>query len=218
MIRLSLTASYIVESNIEIGKQILRLYKQFADTERMLRNVGENMTIEVMTWDNSMINSDDVYVDSHSASIESLAQRRNMVFDLLGAGLFNDPETGMMSKETIAKVFDLIELGNWEIGNDFDKLHISKVERENDLFINGNWKDIDSYDDHLIHIKEHNRYRLTANYERIVAENPNIDVIFEYHVMQHIDFIRSQTQQAQEEIPQSQQEINIEGDEAIDEL
>lgn len=190
--RLSLTASYIVESNIEIGKQVLRLYKQFADTERILRSVGENMNIDIITWDNSKITSDDVYVDSQAQSLESLAQRRNMVFDLLQAGLFNDPETGGLSKESIAKVFDLIDLGNWEIGNDTEKLHIAKADRENEMFVKGQWKDIDTYDDHFIHIKRHNRFRVTTNYEEIVASDPTINYIFEYHVLQHIDFIRSQ--------------------------
>lgn len=206
--RLSLTASYIVESNIEIGKQILRLYKQFADTERVLRSVGENMNIDIITWDNSKITSDDVYVDSQAQSIESLAQRRNMVFDLLNAGLFNDPETGGLSKESIAKIFDLIDLGNWEIGNDTEKLHISKADRENEKFIKGEWKDIDTYDDHLIHINRHNRFRVTTNYEDIIKEDPTIDYVFEYHVMQHIEFVRNQLKPESPGI--EQEEVNPE--------
>lgn len=197
--RISLSASYIVESNIEVGKQILRLYKQFADTDRVLRTVGENMTIETLTWNNSMITSDDVYVDSQSQSLESLAQRRNMVFDLLGTGLFNDPETGGLTKEAIAKIFDIIDLGNWEVGNDTDKLHMSKADRENKMFIEGNWKDIDTYDDHIVHIERHNRFRLTNEYEKMLLENPQINYIFEYHVTQHIDFIRSQMAEQQQQ-------------------
>lgn len=212
--RLSLTASYIVEANIELGKMILRLYKQFADTDRVLRSVGENMNMEIITWNNSNITSDDVYVDSQSASLESLAQRRNMVFDLLQTGLFNDPETGGMSRETISKVFNIIDLGNWEIGNDTDRLHISKVERENQMFINGSWKDIDTYDDHLIHIQMHNRFRLTPEYEQIIMENPMINSIFEYHVMQHIEFIRGSM--PQEEVGISPGEVNMEREEGYE--
>lgn len=188
--RLSLTAGYIVSANISLGEKILRLYKQFADTDRLLRSVGENQTVELVTWNASNVTSDDVYVDSQAQSLESTAQRRNMVFDLLGTGLFNDPETGGLTKESIAKIFDLIDLGNWEMGNDTDKLHLSKVDRENQILISGQWKDIDNYDDHLIHIKRHNRFRLTTNYEKMVAENPQINVAFEYHVMQHVQFIQ----------------------------
>lgn len=188
--RLSLTAGYIVSANISLGEKILRLYKQFADTDRLLRSVGENQTVELVTWNSSNVTSDDVYVDSQAQSLESTAQRRNMVFDLLGTGLFNDPETGGLTKESIAKIFDLIDLGNWEMGNDTDKLHLSKVDRENQILISGQWKDIDNYDDHLIHIKRHNRFRLTTNYEKIVAGNPQINVAFEYHVMQHVQFIQ----------------------------
>lgn len=208
--RLSLTASYIVESNIEIGKKTLRLYKQFADTDRIVRSVGQNMEVEILTWNNSNITSDDVYVDSASQSLESLAQRRNMVFDLLGTGLFNDPETGRLSKEGIAKIFDIIDLGNWEMGNDTDKLHISKAERENHSFVQGNWDDINSYDDHVIHIQRHNRFRLTSDYEKMVSQDQNIDIIFEYHVMQHIEFLRNSIgpqQPMEQEQPQEQDAV-----------
>lgn len=204
--RLSLTASYIVESNIEIGKKTLRLYKQFADTDRLLRSVGSNMEVELITWNNSNITSDDVYVDSASQSLESLAQRRNMVFDLLGTGLFNDPETGRLSKEGIAKIFDIIDLGNWEIGNDTDKLHMSKADRENQVFTGGNWDDIDTFDDHVIHIQRHNRFRLTSDYEKMVSQDPNINVIFEYHVMQHIEFLRSSMMPQQPMVQEGQEQ------------
>ena len=208
--KLSLTASYIVESNIEIGKKILRLYKQFADTERVLRNVGEDKTVEVLNWESSNITSDDVYVDSQSASLESLAQRRNMVFDLLGTGLFNDPETGGMSKETISKVFDIIDLGNWEDGNDTDKLHISKADRENDIIVGGEWRDPAEYDDHIIHISRHNRFRLMQHYEKLLQEDPVIDKMFDYHIMQHIQFMQPQAPQEIEQAVENAEQ-NIEG-------
>lgn len=198
--RLSLSASYIVESNIEVGKMILRLYKQFADTERVIRSIGNNSEVEVSTWDKSNMTTDDVYVDSQAQSLDSMAQRRNMVFDLLGTGLFNDPETGRLSKDGIAKVFDLIDLGHWEYGNDIDKLHMQKADRENINLSNGTWENIDTYDDHLIHIAQHNKFRLTSDYERMIVENPNINQMIEYHVMQHIEFIRGSmmNQQVQE--------------------
>ena len=188
--RLSLTASYIIDANIKLAKQILRLYKQFADTDRILRSVGDNLGVELITWNASKITSDDVYIDSQAQSLESLAQRRNMVFDLLGTGLFNDPETGRLSKEGIAKVFDIIDLGHWEFGNDTSKLHMAKADRENVNMNEGAWEDIDTYDDHMIHIERHNRYRLSSDYEKMVLQDPNIDVIFEYHVMQHYQTIQ----------------------------
>jgi len=192
--RLSLTASYITDANIEIGKQVLRLYKQFADTDRVIRSVGENLEVEILTWDASNITSDDVYIESQSQSIESPSQRRNMVFELLQYGLYNDPETGRLTKEGISKLFDVIDLGNWEAGSDTEKLHISKADRENQAFVTGKWEDIDSYDDHMIHIQRHNRFRLTSDFEKMIAENPNLGVALEYHVMQHAGKIQEMNQ------------------------
>lgn len=197
--RLSLTASYIAEASVEVGKQILRLYKQFADTDRITRSVGSNFEVEVLTWNNSNITTDDVYVDSQAQSLESVAQRRNMVFDLLQTGLFNDPETGRISKDGISKIFDIIDLGHWEIGNDTNKLHMQKADRENINITNGTWENIDTYDDHLIHIAQHNKYRLTSDYEKLITDNPQINQMIEYHVMQHIEFVRNSMMNQQQE-------------------
>ena len=43
-----------------------------------------------------------------------------------------------------------------------------------------------SFDDHIIHISRHNKYRLTTDYEESVAQNPVIDQIFSAHVDGHL--------------------------------
>jgi len=138
-------------------------------------------------------------MDSQAQFLESLAQRRNMVFDLLGTGLFNDPETGALSKEGIAKIFDIIDLGNWEYGNDTDKLQIAKAERENHRIQQGEWVDMNTYDDNLIHINRHNRHRLSADYEKMVAEDPAVEMRFEYHIIQHIEKVQQMSAMQQQQ-------------------
>ncbi|MBO8161334.1 MAG: hypothetical protein H0Z24_06820 [Thermosipho sp. (in: Bacteria)] len=193
--RLSLTASYVAKANIKLGKIWIRLYKQFADIPRVLRYVGEDNSIEVIEWDRSMLTSEDVYIDAHSISIESLAQRRQMVFDLLSAGLFNDPETGRITKEGRAKILEMIQLGNWESADDETKLQIAAAERENRKMIEGQMVNIQSYHDDLIHIKRHTRFRLTNDYEMLVEKNPEIHQIFEYHIQMHLENLNNKAQQ-----------------------
>src|SRR5690606_786220 len=120
----------------------------------------------------------------------------------LQAGLFNDPETGRLTKEGVSKLFDIIDLGNWEAGSDTEKLHIAKADRENQAFVNGKWEDIDTYDDHMIHIQRHNRFRLTSDFDRMIEANPNIGVALEYHVMQHAGKIHEMTQPQMPMMPQ----------------
>ena len=184
--RLTLTANNIEKALVESGKQWLRLYKQFAQDERVLKLVGENNVVEVLAWTGADIRSDDLIVEPVSAALESPAQRRQMVFELLTTGLLNDPETGVIDRETRAKVLEMIELGNWETADHFDQLQIARAERENLVLEEGQLAQATSYDDHVIHINRHTKYRLTVEYEAKVAENPQMGALFDAHVAQHL--------------------------------
>lgn len=189
-----------VAANIEVfltgsGQQWLRLYKHFADTTRTIREVGENNIVEVIAWEGSDIKSDDVIVEPLSAQIDSPGQRRQMVFELLASGLFNDPETGKVDKAMRQKIFEMIQLGNWESGDSTDKLHTSKAERENMSMSNGKPATPASYDDHLQHIQNHNKFRLTVEYEELIAQMPMIEQVFQAHIDGHLFYLVPQQEQ-----------------------
>lgn len=188
--RLSITAGNIEQFLIQNGKQWLRLYKSNAKGMRLLRAVGKNNVVELMNWEASDIKSDDVIIEAGTALAESLAQRRQMVFDLLNTRLFIDPDTGKINKEMQAKIFEMIELGNWEDGDDDTELHIQKAERENRALTQNNLVQPTVYDDHFIHVQRHNNFRLTVDYEEMLAQNPQIDMIFQQHVDMHLNLMR----------------------------
>lgn len=184
--RLASTAENVSNFLINNGRMWLRLYRAYAKGPRTLQVVGKNNVVEVMDWDASDIRSDDVIVEGFSALAESPAQRRQMVFDLLGTGLFNDPDTGQISKETRAKILEIIELGNWESADDKDEIHLSKAERENRKLSLLQPADPAPYDDHVLHISRHNQYRLTTEYEEMVTKNPLLELLFQAHVDSHL--------------------------------
>lgn len=185
--RLSSTAQNIEMFLIENGKQWLRLYKAFSQGMRIIRRINKENIVELLDWQASDLRSDDVILDTFSALAESPAQRRQMVFDLLNTALFLDPDTGKISKEMRKKIFEMIEFGNWESADDMDESHISKAERENRVMKGGGEiPQAATYDDHLIHINRHNQFRLTVEYEELMAQNPMIDMIYQAHVDQHL--------------------------------
>jgi len=190
--RLSSTAANIEDFLVECGKIWLRLYKHYAKGPRTVRDIGKDNIVEIMDWTGADIRSDDVAVEGASAFIESPAQKRQMVFDLLQQGLFNDPETGRITKEGQVKIFEMLEFGNWESGDDDTEIHISKAERENRALMEGGQAKAVSYEDHMIHIQRHNRFRLTTDYEELMMQNPLIDMLFQQHVNIHLDFLQSQ--------------------------
>jgi hypothetical protein len=187
--RLATTAGNFDIAMIQNGKQWLRLYKKFATGQRTLRRINRNNVVELLDWTGADIRSDDVILDTSSALAESPAQRRQMIFDLLSTPLFLDPDTGKIDRDMRSKIFEMIELGNWESADDFDEAHISKAERENRMLKQNMLPKAANYDHHFLHIKHHNQYRLTVEYEDMVRQNPMIDQLYQAHVDQHLQIL-----------------------------
>lgn len=197
--RLSKTAANVENFLIENGKMWLRLYKAFASGIRTLRAIGDDNMVEVIDWTGSDISSDDVIVEAFSAMAESPAQRRQMVFDLLATGLFHDPETGRIDKEMRSKIFEMIELGSWETADSTEQLHTARADRENLAITGGEQAVVLPYDDHIMHLASHNKYRVTAEYEELMRRYPQIEGIFRAHTDQHIMYMLPPPGQPMEE-------------------
>lgn len=202
--RLSSTIANIEDSILENGKQWLRLYKQFAQGYRTLRSIGKNNVVELMDFTASDLSSDDVLIEPYSANAESPAQRRQMVFDLLQSGLLTDPDTGRMSKDIRAQVLDMIELGNWEMADDADGLHIARAERENFVMKQGQPALPVDYDDHILHVQRHTYFRLTVEYEELISQSPVIQQVFEEHLNIHLQYMAGMMAGQQQSVEQKQ--------------
>jgi len=188
-VRLSNTADNIERFEIHSGRIQLRLHKQFVKFPRTLNSIGKNNVAEVVDYTGSDIIGENVYIDNMAALAESPAQKRQMVFDLLESGLLFDPDTGKINRDMRSRIFDMIEMGEWESADDADQLHIAKAERENRGLQNGQLLEAVDYDDHIIHIDLHNRFRLSLDYEQLVTQYPQIEEIFDLHVNMHLTFL-----------------------------
>lgn len=181
--RLATTSQNISDFLVECGKIWLRLYKQYANGPRILRATGKNNVVEMLDWSKADIKSDDVIIEPYSAMVESPAQRKQMVFDLIATGILNE---GVFDKETRNKVLEVIDLGNWEDLDSDEELHIAKAERENMSLKQGMMVFPADYDDNVLHISRHNSFRLTVEYEQLVAQYPQIAEMFTDHIQIHM--------------------------------
>lgn len=188
--RLSLTAENIRLAIIKVGKQWLRLSKQFATFPRMLRYIGDDNDVAVIEWESSDITSDDIVIETENELAQTPAQRKQMVVDLLQYGLFNNPDTGRIDKSIRGKIFEMLELGNWEAATELENLHANRANKENIFLGKGVIPQIQEYDDHQIHIVEHNKFRLTTDFEQLASQNLEIVQLFNMHVKQHEAYIR----------------------------
>ncbi len=153
--RISLTADNLRDAVKRIGKQIIRLYKQYASSVRLKRVTGENGDVEIISFSAGSLGSEDIVFDTLSDIEDTLSSRRSMVYDLLKLGIFTD-ENGKMSARTKAKLFEILGFGNWEEARDNDEAHIKKAQKEN---VDLESRDIipDLYDNHRLHVEEHTK-------------------------------------------------------------
>ena len=151
----------------EVGRHILRLYKQFAVLPHTSRLVGENGEIEMFYWSNSQINSEDVVCETENEVSQTLAQKRSMILEILNAGLFND-ENGIMSNSTRQKVLEQFGFGTWSNSQDLQTLQTKHAEKENyDLLKQSKLDDPSEIDDHNIHINQHTAFLLGNDFEKM---------------------------------------------------
>jgi len=188
--RIGLEAENIKNCLANVGKKWLILYRNNVKYPRMVKDLGRNEEFELVKFVGNDLTSFDVFVESEPEASDSLSQRRQKVIELLQSGLFNDTETGNITNEGRIKVFEMLELGNWEDFVDTDDAQQRKADRENNSMVTGKPAQIRDFDDDVIHIAKHNNFRLYAEYEEALEKNPDLDAIFEAHVNEHLESLR----------------------------
>jgi len=145
----------------EIGRQILRLYRQFAGNARLMSFSGENKKTEVYYFNASEVIGKDIAFDCEEK--ESSYEKRETLLKLLEAGILTD-EDGKLSKENKMRVLEAFGFGSYENAKDISSLHIAKASEEN-LSLKKMEVLADEYDDHELHIGEHTRFLLSTAFK-----------------------------------------------------
>ena len=182
--RMIATVDQVKYAIIEIGKKILRLYKQFATQKRLAKIEDDNGKIELFYWDNSEISSDDVMLDTSNEMGETLAQRRNLIFQMLNAGLLSD-DNGKMTISSKQKTLEMLGYGNWEHTNDISELHIKRAGVENLKILSGETVDVLPIDEHKLHISQHTAFILSNNFDKLEKDGKERLAVMLEHIAEH---------------------------------
>ena len=166
--RLSSTAEHIRLAVKQIGKMVLKLYKQFANTKRLSQIADENGDIEVYYWTGADLSNDDVVLDTANELTQSSTQRKTVLLELFDKGLLSD-ENGKISNRTRVKILDSLGFGSWENSQDIAIMHTKKAIKEN-LSLE-NVDDPLEVDDHNIHIEEHTRFLISDEHKKFSDEH-----------------------------------------------
>ena len=175
---MTVTTESIRSAAKEVARQILRLYKQFADKKRLVLISGDSGELEAVAFIGSELGGDDVVQETDSEMVESPATRKNMVLELMRYGLLSD-ENGMISNRNRAKIVEMLGFGNWEAAKSSEEVHLKKAERENALMNSGKDADASELDEHALHISEHSSFAAGADIGKEALER------IEKHVRKH---------------------------------
>ncbi len=175
--RLSVSTGSIRMARMEVGKHILRLYKQFATDGRLKRISGENGEIEMKRFVRNDVTSDDLIFDVENETVSSESVRRSIAEELIRLGILTD-ESGQMSDYNKMKVLEIMGFGNWQNALSEKELHQKRAEMENEKIAVEN-PEVSDMDDHSIHIDTHVRFAIENKTDEITRRKIND------HVRQH---------------------------------
>ncbi|MBQ7770478.1 MAG: hypothetical protein IJ373_04755, partial [Clostridia bacterium] len=178
--RLSATTTCIERALKGIGRQILRLYRQFAGTARLMTLTGENKKTQIYYFNASRLDVSDIQFESQEAS--SPEEKKRVLLQLYEAGLLTD-ENGKLSQEHKNRILEAFGFGSYENVKDLSALHAAKAGEEN-LALKTENLDVDEYDDHAVHLNEHVRFLLSAEFKR-AKDSDGIKARFHAHMQQH---------------------------------
>lgn len=170
--QLSTTIDSVEAAIKKIGKLYLCYVIQFWDTPRLVKTTGVDQAFDAQMFQASSLNGNtDVRVEAGSALATSKSAKRAFIMDLMTNQII-PPEAGL----------EMLEIGGVE--KMFEDIMIDKKQagRENLKMQMGMQIPPNMWDNHDIHIQEHNRFRKTQQFEMMP---PEVQMIYEAHVSLH---------------------------------
>lgn len=188
------------------GTYTLEIAKEKYKETRTLKIVGQNNEIEVMDFEATEDMPTDVWVQSGSSLPNSLVARQNLILEYAKAGMFGD----MADDKTRMRALRLAEIGGIDTLYEENAVDEREAKRENRLFERGEECPVNVFDNHQMHIYQHDLWRKSDRYRNLVKQNPLIAT----HAEAHITFHMQKDPQAQAQAAQvAQQDATIKAQE-----
>lgn len=170
------TVSSIEEGVERLGKHFLSHVQQFWDAERKIKVVGDDGQFETFMFSKADIRGNtDLKIEAGSATPRSRAAKQAFITEL--------GKMGWIPPDRALRYLDMAETGRL-----YEEMQINsrQAQRENLKMMQDAPQSVNSWDEHDVHVMEHNNYR-----KRQAFENASDDVkmLFETHVEQHMQLL-----------------------------
>jgi hypothetical protein len=173
---LSYSISSIEEATEKVSRHCLSHVVQFWDAERQIQVVGLNGQFEVYELNKDGLRQNTNFtIQIGSSTPKSLAAKQAFIMELIKMGIV-PPDKGLryLEMSEISRLYEELQI---------DTRH---AQRENLLFQQGVDAPVNTWDNHLMHINEHDNFRKGQIYETL---DPQIQAMLEQHVQNHKRFI-----------------------------
>lgn len=202
--------SSLEEAIEKVAAQSLVYVKMYWQEERTIKVTGLESGFDVQTFKGASLRSNtDIRIESGSALPTSRAAKQAFLMDLMKMG-FITPEKGleMMEIGGLNRIYEQLQVDKRQAQRENLKMRVitpELMEAHNQEWLNSldpmiqeKIQDPDSglkltpplivsvhtYDNHTLHIEEHNRYRKSQAFE---SADDTVKALFEEHVKQHME-------------------------------
>lgn len=162
-----------LEDAIEkIGQLVLAYSNQYWTEARKVKILGTDGAFDAAAYSSTDLRGNcDLRVESGSALPTSKAAKQAFIMDLIKLGAV-----------PIDQALELLEIGGIEKVYDDYLADKHQAQRENLRMQAGTPLKVNEWDNHQVHITEHNRFRKSTTFEILKTE---FKIIFQNHVMAH---------------------------------
>lgn len=171
--RLTPTSQAFEDAVRDGRKMMLKLAKQYYQEMRVAKIIGKHKQTEIIEFRAEDIPDDvDVRIQAGSSLPKSKVARHQLLLDYFEKGLIPDPKIVLRLAE-----FDQVEGVFDELDRD-----TAQAERENEAMKMGEEKMANDWDNHPVHIFEHNKFRKSEEFEQL---DENVKAVFQAHMDTH---------------------------------
>ena len=193
----NIPAHAVFEESLEstMSRVLKRIQAGYKD-ERMLKIVGREGEFEIFAFKGADLRGNtDVLVKKQSSLPESRAARSAQVMERFEKGLYGDP----MDPEVRRHVMNMLDDAVVKDIYSTTRLDEAYARYEN-MFLSSGQADpkslINSYDNHALHILEHNNYEKSMEHQKLKLDDPDkfnyIEQLFLAHKIVHQEFLSQQ--------------------------
>jgi hypothetical protein len=207
-----LPAHAVFEESLEaVMQRVLQRMQVGYTEERSIKISGADGGWKVSKFKGADLrNNTDIHVKTHSSLPDSRVARQAAILERFTQGFYGNPQDPKVLRHvqrlagdavTTENIYEEIRYDETNASIENDILKTGKVMPEN--------LPPNDYDNHGVHLEEHNRFRKTREFQELKEKDPDVFMIADAAIRQHVSIHQKYVQEAME--AQMKQAMAMEG-------